>query len=408
MKADLDRLMQKRQLSAIVVAGDESYSDVRDYMSNGAHITGGFIVKKAGDDVRLYVNGMEIEEANKSGYACKTYGDVGYFDLIQEYPMEEATVRLWGNILADAGVHEGRVGIYGVGAINVYLELVERLKSTFPQYDFLGESGNPTLFQEAYLTKDPQEIDRIRTVAEKTNEVAALAWSFIASQRIQEGTLVNSEGEAVTIGTVKRLIRRELMERGLEDTGMIFAQGRDGGFPHSRGEDNEALKEGQAIVFDLFPREMGGGYHHDMTRTWCIGYAPPQVQRAYDDVMEAFNIALETYALGKPTYALQEAVLDSFEAKGHPTARSTSNPTEGYVHSLGHGVGLNIHEAPSMHHLRRDDVFQVGNFITIEPGLYYPQQGFGVRVEDSFIISESGELVSITPFKKDLVITLEG
>jgi Xaa-Pro aminopeptidase len=74
---------------------------------------------------------------------------------------------------------------------------------------------------------------------------------------------------------------------------------------------------------------------------------------------------------------------------------------------LGHGVGLNIHEFPRLHHLSKEDIAQIGNFITIEPGLYYPEDGFGVRVEDSFIVNENGELVSITPFRKDLVLPLK-
>ena len=189
---------------------------------------------------------------------------------------------------------------------------------------------------------------------------------------------------------------------------MIFAQGRDAGFPHSRGEAEEVLKLGKSIVFDLFPRELGGGYHHDMTRTWCIGYAPPEVQAAYDDVMEAFDRSLEAFSIGKPTHQMQEVVQDFFEDKGHPTLRSDNKTNKGYVHSLGHGIGIHVHESPSISHTRKDDIFQVGNVVTIEPGLYYPDDGFGVRVEDLFIVTEQGELISLTPFKKDLVLPLNG
>jgi Xaa-Pro aminopeptidase len=407
MKADLDRLMQKRNLVAIVVIGDENYSDIRDYMSQGAHISGGYIVKRVGDTPRLYVNGMEIEEARKSGYPCKTYGDIGLYELMERYGVQEAQLRLWERFLHDAGVTEGRVGLYGVGNLHTYLEFVKRLQALLPQYVFVGDESTPNLFQEAYLTKDASEMARIHDVARKTNDVVALTWDYIASHRADASeTLIKRDGTPLTVGDVKRFVRVALLERGLEDTGMIFAQGRDGGFPHSRGEEAQALRMGQAIVFDLFPRELGGGYHHDMTRTWSIGYATPEVQRAYDDVMTAFDIALETYAHRQPAYRLQEAVQSYFESKGHPTIRTTQNPTEGYVHSLGHGVGLNIHESPALHHLKKADILEAGNFITIEPGLYYPEAGFGVRIEDSFIINESGELISITPFKKDLILPI--
>jgi Xaa-Pro aminopeptidase len=408
MKADLDRLMEQRGLDAIVVTGGEQYSDVADYMSNGAHTSGGYILKKRGETPLLVVNGMEIEEAKKSGYPCVTTGDLGLYDLLKQYGFKDAGIHFWGKLFHHMNLTSGTVGLYGVDSVHVTIDLYERLKTQYPQFTFKGESGR-TLFQEAYLTKDAQEMQRIMSVAERTNAVVQQIWDYIASHRANaEGMVVDAQENVLTVGKVKSFARRALLDVGLEDTHMIFAPGRDGGFPHSRGEDPTPVKVGEAIVFDFFPREQGGGYCHDMTRTWCINTVPPQVQEAFDDVMNAFDIAVESYGLGKGTHTMQEAVLDYFEGKGHPTARSSSNPTEGYTHSLGHGIGLNIHEAPAISHLRKEDTFQIGNVITIEPGLYYPERGFGIRVEDSFYINDNGELISITPFKKDLLLTLEG
>lgn len=408
MKSHIDGLMQERGLAALLVVGGEGYSEVRDYMSNGAHITGGIIVKKTGAEPILVVNGMETEEAKKSGYTVKSYGDLDYYGLMQAADNPDVSaVQFWGKCLQAAGVGSGKVGLYGRGDVNVYTQLAKLAADELPDYDFVGETGR-TLFDIAFLTKDDDELARIRSVAQRTNEVMQLAWDFIAGHRADDAEmLIKADGTPLTIGDIKRLVRRELLERELEDTGMIFAQGRDAGFPHSRGEASMPLKLGQAIVFDLFPRELGGGYHHDMTRTWSIGYATPEVQQAYDDVMEAFDIAIESFGLDKPTHLMQEAVQDNFEGKDHPTMRTHAGSQAGYVHSLGHGIGLMIHERPSISHMRRDDVFQKGNVITIEPGLYYPEAGYGVRVEDSFVITAAGELVSITPFRKDLVLPLK-
>jgi len=408
MKSDIDALMRARNLDAILIAGGEGYSEVRDYMSNGAHITGGYIVKKLDAEPVLFVSGMETEEAKKSGYQVVGWNELGLMDLYADHDPDTATVLFWEKCLKAAGVDSGTVGLYGRGDINTYVQLFALANQKLDGYQFVGETGR-TLFAEAFLTKDEVEIERIKSVADRTNEVVEAAWNYIASHKANDDeTVVNEDGEPLTIGMVKRFIRVQLMERGLEDTGMIFAQGRDAGFPHSRGEDAEALKLGQSIVFDLFPRELGGGYHHDMTRTWSIGYATPEVQEAYDDVMTAFDKSLEDFGVGKATHSMQEVVLDYFEGNGHSTGRSDSTANEGYVHSLGHGVGLLIHERPSISHIRREDVWQVGNVVTIEPGLYYPEKGFGVRVEDLFIITENGELISLTSFKKDLVLPLNG
>lgn len=409
MKSDIDRLMQERNLDAFIVAGGEEFNTIRYYLTNGAHITRGTIIKIRDKDALLICNGMELEEAQKSGLRLKTDSELGYFDIFKEADNDphKATARFWKKLLVDEGLAEGRVGLYGTLQVNTTIALYNALLQEVDQYEFVAEAST-TLFTEAMLTKDDEEIERIKSVAERTNEAMSLAWDFIAGLTADGDYVIDAEGQRVTIGDIKTLVIRELMARGLEDTGMIFAQGRDAGFPHSRGEADMPLQMGQSIVFDLFPREMGGGYHHDMTRTWCIGYAPKDVQDIYDTVMEAFDISIETYGVNKPTYYMQEAVLDYYESKGHPTPRTNPGTMEGYVHSLGHGVGIDIHESPSISHVRRDDIFQVGNAVTIEPGLYYPDNGIGVRVEDFCIVDKHGELISITPFRKDLVIPIDG
>lgn len=410
MKSDLNRLMAERDLQALFVTGDGHDNPPRAYLSNGADITGGLIIQKRGGAPVMIVNPMEIEEAAKSGLAVYSYNDLGYAELLEkaEGSRSKAEVALWGRCLEKFDIPAGKIGVYGVGSVNHLLALVPLLEAGNPGYQFVGEMGM-TLFDEAYITKDADEIRANKQVAAATSAVLQETWTYIGGQRAQGDTVMKLDGAPLTIGDVKRFVRRALLDHELEDTGMIFAQGRDAGFPHSRGENDMALRLGQPIVFDLFPRQLGGGYHHDTTRTWCIGYAPDAVRQIYDQVMAAFQIAQDAYAEpGQPAHTLQDAVLDYFESQGHPTPRSQPGTSVGYVHSLGHGVGLNIHERPSLHHLVKTDILQIGNMLTIEPGLYYPERGLGVRVEDSFIIDESGKLVALTDFHKELVLPLNG
>ncbi len=407
LKSDLDALMQKRGLDAVIVACDEPFSAARDYLIGRVEMTKGLAIKKGGSAPVIFANPMEIEEAGRSGLKVYSFNDIGWADMVKaaEGDRTKAEVIFWGKALETVGVPSGKVAVYGVSDLNIIIELYRLLDAAYKgRYEFVGDIGY-TLFDEAYVTKDADELARIRSVAERTNDAITETWNYIASQRVAGDTLVKADGSPFTIGDVKRFVRRALLDRELEDTRMIFAQGRDGGFPHSRGEEGEALQPGKAIVFDLFPRELGGGYYHDMTRTWCIGYAPPEVQQVYDQVMEAFDISVEVFRVGMETKELQIAVQDYFESHGHPTTRSDPKTMSGYVHSLGHGVGLNIHERPGIGHTSTD-VFQPGNFITMEPGLYYPERGFGVRVEDSFYIDTDGSLVPLTSFRKDLVLPL--
>ncbi len=410
MKSDLDTLMQQRELAALLVFASHDHSAALDYMTGGVRITGGAAIKLHCHQPVLVVNGMETAEAAATGLEVYDYHTLGMEDARKqaENNLTLTQILFWGGVLEKLGLVEGKIGVYGTTDANSTLALIDGLREKFPQYTFAGEMS-PTLFDAAYTTKDLDEIAKIKSVAQRTSAVVRATSDFISGHRADDDeTVIKEDGAPLTVGDVKRFVRRELLEHDLEDTDMIFAQGEDGGHPHSRGTESQSLKLGQAIVFDLFPREIGGGYHHDMTRTWCIGYAPAEVREAYDQVMESFDIALENFAVGKPTHLMQEAVQDHFERLGHPTLRSQPGTSVGYVHGLGHGVGLNVHESPSISHLRKEDKFAVGNVITIEPGVYYPERNFGVRIEDMLIVDERGELVTLTDVPKDLVLPLRG
>ncbi len=409
MKSDLDHLMQERELTGIIVVAGHDYSPALDYLVGAVRLTGGLAVKKAGADPVIIANPMEREEAAASGLTVHTWAEMRLTEFIKdnEENRRKALADYWAHVLTSVGIAGGKIGVYGNDDLHPIIEIVKAIEEHHPQYELVGELG-ATLFDSAALTKDPNEIERIKSVAARTSEVLQLTWDFIAAGKVIDGQVVNASGDPVTIGNVKRFIRRALLDRDLEDTGMIFAQGRDGGFPHSRGDESEVLQPGKAIVFDLFPRELGGGYHHDVTRTWSIGYATDDVQEAYNQVMEAYDIGIELYGLGKGTHLMQHAVCDYFEGKGHNTTRKDSQATDGYVHSLGHGIGLNIHEGPRISHITEKDIWEIGNVVTIEPGLYYPDRGFGVRYEDALYVDENGELITLTNFRKDLVLPIEG
>ena len=408
MKADLDQLMVARRLQAIVVVGDELYSAERDYLGNGARVSGGLVVKTHGSAPVMIVSPMEVEEARSSGLQVISRQELDWVQLLKDAEGDyvRAEAGLWRAALQRLEVPPGRIGVYGVAAAGGLIELLKELEA-LEGYEFCGERGL-TLFDEAAMTRDENELARIRRVAEGTNATLRATWDFIAGHRASGDTVVDAAGRPLTIGALRRFVRHTLLEHDLEDTGMILAQGRDAGFPHSRGRDAEPLRCGEALVFDLFPREYGGGYHHDVTRTWCPGHVPDELATLQESVLRAFQVALDAYAEpGQPARELQEAVLDHFEAAGHPTPRSHPGTDVGYVHSLGHGLGLSIHERPSLTHLG-DDRLQVGNVISIEPGLYYPERGYGLRLEDTLLIDGDGALVTLTDFHKRLLLPLGG
>jgi Xaa-Pro aminopeptidase len=307
-------------------------------------------------------------------------------------------------------VESGTVAAYGAADLGGGYELLTALSELHPQYNFVGEFTNGVL-DAAMVTKSPEEIKRIRSVGKRTMRVVAGTEEFLTSHRARNGYLVKKDGTRLTIGDVKRRIRQMLTDENLvdPDDGTIFAIGRDAGVPHSRGSDRDPLKLGQTIVYDIFPAEPGGGYYFDFTRTWCLGYAPEEVERAYDDVLATFKAVMKALKPGELTRTYQALTCQMLEARGHPTIGSSPATTSGYVHSLAHGVGLHIHESPSFSDVPGNDTrLEPGMVITIEPGIYYPERGYGVRIEDCVWLNPANmKFETLANYRKDLVLKVK-
>jgi Xaa-Pro aminopeptidase len=409
MRSDLDRLMHECNLDAIVVLSDETPNTFRDYLTGRAKAHGN-IFKKRDEQGVIIVSGMEVDEAAKSGLRVMTYHDFDFASLYNQFGDQPARLRreLFLNYFRRLEIR-GRVGFYGAAAVSNMLPNLLALTESDLDITLALDEDALGLFSRLYETKDSAEIAALQETARLTCEVVRRAWDFLSAHYAHAeavgSPVVDEAGEPLTIGAVRRFIQAQEAALGLLDAqGFIFAQGRDAGVPHSVGEDSQVLEVGRSIVFDIFPRGRSG-YYHDMTRTWCLGCAPEEVQAAYDQVMGAFNMVMGALAVGKPASHYQVMVLDYFEAQGHATQRSKPGTMEGYVHSLGHGIGLNVHEAPTLSE-KSKHVLQIGNAFTVEPGLYYPERGFGVRVEDSVFIDEAGVVQRLTDFPYDLVVPL--
>ena len=150
------------------------------------------------------------------------------------------------------------------------------------------------------------------------------------------------------------------------------------------------------IVLDIFPADRATGYFFDLTRTFCVGPIPEELRRIHADVLEAFELARRTMHAGTMASSYQTLVCDFFEDRGYATTRSNPATLEGYVHSLGHGVGLDVHEKPSfaLSPANRDEI-ERGDIVTIEPGLYFPDREIGVRIEDTLVVGDDGRVETL-------------
>jgi Xaa-Pro aminopeptidase len=142
-----------------------------------------------------------------------------------------------------------------------------------------------------------------------------------------------------------------------------------------------------------------------MTRTWCLGTPTERLRVVFQDVLDCYRAVTAALRPGMPCAELQQIACRFFGQRGHPTSCSDPTTQVGYVHSLGHGLGLDVHEEPRLSDLPgNDSVLRPGCVVTIEPGLYYPEEGIGVRIEDVWYLDERENFVNLTDYPTELEI----
>jgi Xaa-Pro aminopeptidase len=410
MKTDLDRLMQEKNIDAILVTGSAQHNPAMVYLTGGGHMTSADLIKPCGDEAVLYYNPMEREEAAASGLKTKNLVDYDWEDLVKqaEGNGNKAKALRYKQMLADLGITKGRVSVYGKGEVGTNFAVFSALQAVASELEIVGEDDRESLMLAAMATKDSDEIERIREMGKITTAVVGQVADFLTSHKAKNEVLVKTDEQPLTIGDVKSKINLWLAERGVENPhGTIFAIGRDAGIPHSTGTPSDVMALGKTIVFDIFPCEAGGGYHYDFTRTWCLGYAPDDVQAIYDDVYAVYHKVMDDLKVNAPFKEYQAITCEFYEAKGYPTIKEDPSIQEGYVHSLGHGLGLHVHEAPwSGSGATERDILAPGAVVTIEPGLYYPSKGMGCRLEDTVAVMPDGTFEILAEFPFDLVLPI--
>jgi Xaa-Pro aminopeptidase len=239
------------------------------------------------------------------------------------------------------------------------------------------------VFSERAVKTD-KEIRALRQAQRATAGAMKHAMEMIGTASISKTGELKREGKVLTSEHVRHAVSVFLLERQFQADEIIIAGGDQATDPHERGSG--PLRAGEMIVLDIFPQSAKTGYWGDMTRTVIRGKPTPEQQRQYKTVLAAQKAALAMVAPGVTGAEIHQTVCDVFAEAGYETGRVNGVP-QGFIHSTGHGVGLEIHEAPSVS--PAGGALVAGQVITIEPGLYYPGVG-GVRIEDTVVVTGSG------------------
>ncbi|MDD1669806.1 MAG: Xaa-Pro peptidase family protein, partial [Methanomicrobiales archaeon] len=221
-------------------------------------------------------------------------------------------------------------------------------------------------------------IAAIARVQEATEAAMGGAISSIRSARVRKGVLYRGKNP-LTSEILQREVAVALLERGCRAVDTIIACGGDSAIPHMRGSG--PLREGEPVILDIFPQDEETGYTADMSRTVVKGEPTPEIRDMFEAVLGAQSLAMDLARPGATGAEVHGKVVDYFRERGY------GSTTKGFIHNLGHGVGLEVHELPTLGPAGGE--LAAGNVITLEPGLYEPGTG-GVRLEDLGVVTADG------------------
>jgi Xaa-Pro aminopeptidase len=400
---EFDDEMRRHDLDTVVVLGESTLGNPELAYVTGTMIPrGGIFLKRRGQRPLLVVSNIDVGSAKRGRIRnVRTYSDYDYEKLVKLHGRERGYIKFLDLILQSLRTR-GNIGIYSRNEFSHLLSVADSLRKL--GYRVVGET-DASLIESLRETKDPQEIDRIRDVGTRAARVVEGTLEMLRRCSIGSGKL-RLERRTLTVSMVKSKINVLLAEEGLmAPEGTVFAVGPSSADPHQMGIASEPIRAGVPIVFDLFP--MGtDGYWFDLTRTYVVGKPLPRVKRMFDAVLEVQRRILDSVREGTRASRTMNLACDLFERRRFKTIRAILKGDKdatrtGFIHSLGHGVGLTIGERPYLS-LFSEETLQKGNVVTIEPGLYKPGLG-GVRIEDTVVVTKKG-IDDLTPLEKDLTI----
>jgi len=247
--------------------------------------------------------------------------------------------------------------------------------------------------------KSADEVKKISAALAMAEVGMAEGMEVLRRARIARDRKLMHHGVPLTSERLRAVIDCAILQANGLAANTIVAGGKQGCDPHERGHG--PLRAHEPIIIDIFPRSQKTGYFGDITRTVVRGHASEGVRKLYATVLHGQKIGFEKIRAKVKTAEVHKAVQQFFVQQGYKTGRHNGR-MEGFFHGTGHGLGLEIHEAPRMGATSTEKL-RPSHVVTVEPGLYYPDLGGGVRLEDVALVTTNGAK-NLTRFEKVLEI----
>jgi len=347
-----------------------------------------FLYAEAGGGRHVVVSSLERSriEALGTGIKVHAFEEYGIDELLTSgTDRDEAVLEVLARATGALGVASARVpGEFPI-------DLADRLRAAGVTLEV-----DRRLFETRRRAKTDAELAGIRR-AQAAAEAGMHAAVELLRRAEPGGPGLVADGEPLTCERIKDAIRAAVAGGGASADAFIVAHGAQSASGHEMGSG--PIQPGEPLVIDLWPNDLESACFADMTRTFVVGEAPAELRKYHELTRDSLERSLEAVRPSVAGKELHRISCEPYERAGLPT-QLTKAPgqvlEEGYFHSLGHGVGLEVHEAPLLG--RAPDVLEPGDVITLEPGCYRPGFG-GCRLEDLVLVTEHGaELLTDFPY----------
>jgi Xaa-Pro aminopeptidase len=351
----------------MIYAASENNADM--LYATGVFVPDPFVYIRVRGKAFLLVSDMEYARVKREARADRVFSHAEITAAGAPGP-----VRSRGGI---PGMLTALLDLLKVGRIEVPVTFPLGLADELRKRGFAVYAGSDPFFPGRGV-KSERERGWIRRTQRAAEHGMREAWSALKDARTGpgKGRELLLGGAPLTSERMRCLVQKAILERQCVASQTIVAGGTQGADPHERGHG--VLRAGQPIIIDIFPRCEVSGYHGDMTRTFVKGVASERVRSMYHAVKQAQTRAISMIRPGMQSRTVHRGVLDLLGRMGFPKDEQDGRMV-GFIHGTGHGLGLDVHEHPSVG--ERSCRLEQGNVVTIEPGLYYPDVG-GVRIED--------------------------
>jgi len=367
----------------LIVADSER--DANMLYAVGMFVPDPFIYLNIGGRALIVMNDLEIDRARRQAPHCRVLSLSAYQRKLRTAGIKKAGfAKIIRQILREKEIR--RVVVpddFPFGLARELRKLGIKLKP------------KPDIFPKREI-KTADEVKKISAALAMAEVGMAEGMEVLRRAKISRDRKLIYHGMPLTSESLRAVIDCAILQASGLAANTIVACGRQACDPHERGHG--VLRAHEPIVIDIFPRSQKTGYFGDITRTVVRGHASEAARKLYNTVLHGQKIAFDKIRAKVKSADVHKAVQKFFVDQGYKTGRYNGR-MEGFFHGTGHGLGLEIHEAPRMGTTSLE-ILRAGHVVTVEPGLYYPGIG-GVRLEDVALVTADGAR-NLTRFEKVL------